>query len=79
MRQEMIAEHRAIVIAALTDEIIWQRNTGIGSKATMHYIMGLQEYRHRLMKEQLAAQAAEPHRLNGIINHPPRDLSDDIA
>lgn len=75
-RRELIGEHRAIVIAALTDELIWQSSTATQSKATMHYLMGLQSYRHRLMVEQLEAQAAETQRLNGLLNHPPRDLSE---
>jgi hypothetical protein len=74
----MDGEMRAIVIDALSDEII--RNLSLRhDKASLHFIIGLMEMRHRLMVEQLTDQAAETHRLNGIINHPPRDLTPEMA
>jgi hypothetical protein len=74
----MNAEMRAIVIDALSDEIV--RSISMrNDKAGLHVIIGLMEMRHRLMLDQLTDQAAETHRLNGIINHPPRDLTAEMA
>jgi hypothetical protein len=74
----MTAEERAIVIDALSEEIREMRIRQ-PDKDMMRYVIGLLEFRHRLMLAQLVDQAAETHRLNGIINHPPRDLTQEMA
>jgi deoxyinosine 3'endonuclease (endonuclease V) len=74
----MNAELRAVVIDAISQEIISSRVMH-QDKQTMQYVIGLLEFRHRLMMEQLTDQAAETHRLMGIINHPPRDLTAEMA
>jgi hypothetical protein len=75
----MSAEERAIIIDALSNEIMSCRVVLPRDKETMLYVIGMMDFRHRLMMAQLEDQAAETHRLNGIINHPPRDLTKEMA
>lgn len=77
--QLMSAEERAIIIDALSNEIMSCRVVLPRDKESMLYVIGMMDFRHRLMMAQLADQAAETHRLNGIINHPPRDLTAEMA
>ncbi len=75
----MTAEERAIIIDALSNEIMSCRVVMPRDKESMLYVIGMMDFRHRLMMAQLEDQAAETHRLNGIINHPPRDLTAEMA
>lgn len=73
--QLMSPEERAIIIDALSNEIMSCRVVRPYDKETMLYVIGMMDFRDRLMVAQLADQAAETHRLNGIINHPPREVT----